>query len=149
MLAEDILPFPLNNRARFTMTAYYAPHFAALRRLFVAGGEAAFLASIARCQPWSAQGGKSNVFFAKTKDDRYVVKQLTRSEKQSILTLAPDYFKYINGVLTSGGRTCLSKIIGVYQVRVAGIQTKAGYYTVQYSRTIYSRPRSVCIQAIQ
>lgn len=113
MLAEDVPATLPSQRAKFAMTAYYAPQFAAVRRIFVRGGEAAYLASIARCRPWLAQGGKSNVFFAKTRDDRYVVKQLTRTEKQSILEFAPDYFRYM---MRTGGSTCLCKILGVYQV---------------------------------
>lgn len=75
-------------------TAYYAPQFAQLRRHCVVGGEAAFLASMARCRKWSSRGGKSSAFFAKTRDDRYVVKQLLKSEKQSFLEFAPVYFRW-------------------------------------------------------
>lgn len=113
MIAEDKAS---PSRARFHMTAYYAPHFAALRQLCVSGGEGEFLASVGRCVPWAAQGGKSNVFFAKTRDDRYIIKQLTKPEKQSVLEYAPDYFKYLSG-LTLGNQSSLAKIVGIYQVR--------------------------------
>ncbi len=53
------------------VVAYYAPQFAELRRRCVAGGEAAYLASLSRCRKWASRGGKSNVYFAKTRDDRY------------------------------------------------------------------------------
>lgn len=75
------------------MTAYYAPQFDALRELIVAGRQPVFLACLSRCKKWLSQGGKSNVYFAKTRDERYVVKQLTRSEKQSFLDFAPAYFR--------------------------------------------------------
>ena len=52
------------------MTVYFAPQFDELRQYYVAGGEQAFLASLTRCCKWSASGGKSSAFFAKTKDDR-------------------------------------------------------------------------------
>eukprot|EP00955_Chlamydomonas_euryale_P013829 149360-Chlamydomonas_euryale.AAC.1 len=52
-------------RARASVTAYFAPQFSELRRRVVADGEAAFLASLCRCSPWAAQGGKSNAYFAK------------------------------------------------------------------------------------
>ena len=115
MIAEDEAA---SVPARFQMTAYYAPHFAALRHLCINGGEEAYLASIGRCVPWSAQGGKSNVFFAKSMDDRYVVKQLTKSEKQSVLEYAPEYFKYVRANVGQGGRSCLAKIVGIYQVQL-------------------------------
>ena len=113
MIAEDKSSL---SRARFHMTAYYAPHFAALRELCIPGGESEFLASIGRCVPWAAQGGKSNVFFAKTRDDRYIIKQLTKPEKQSVLEYAPDYFKYLAG-LNIENQSSLAKIFGIYQVR--------------------------------
>lgn len=75
------------------VTAYYAPQFDALRKLIVEGGQLVFLACLSRCKKWVSQGGKSNVYFAKTRDERYVVKQLTRSEKQSFLDFAPAYFR--------------------------------------------------------
>jgi hypothetical protein len=115
MIAEDEAA---SVTARFQMTAYYAPHFAALRQLCVSGGEAAYLASIGRCVPWSAQGGKSNVFFAKSMDDRYVIKQLTKSEKQSVLEYAPEYFKYVSASVGEGGKSCLAKMVGIYQVQI-------------------------------
>ena len=80
-------------------TAYYAPQFAQLRRHCVVGGEGAFLASMARCRKWSSRGGKSSAFFAKTRDDRYVVKQLLKSEKQSFLEFAPVYFRWARPLL--------------------------------------------------
>ena len=55
---------------RLQVTAWFAPQFSELRRRFCEGGEEAFLASLARCRPWSAAGGKSRAYFAKTADDR-------------------------------------------------------------------------------
>ena len=124
MIAEDETSLPAT-RARFQMTAYYAPHFATLRKLCVAGGEESFLASMRRCVPWAAQGGKSNVFFAKTRDGRYIIKQLTKSEKQSVLEYAPDYFKHLENSLIGEGTSCLAKILGIYQVRQEGTHFSA------------------------
>ena len=52
------------------VVAYYAPQFAELRRRCVVSGEAAFLASMSRCRKWESRGGKSNAYFAKSRDDR-------------------------------------------------------------------------------
>lgn len=75
------------------VTAYYAPQFEALREMVVEGGALVFTACLSRCKKWLSRGGKSAVYFAKTQDERYVVKQLTRSEKQSFLDFAPAYFR--------------------------------------------------------
>ena len=80
------------------------------------GGEAAFLASMSRCRRWDTRGGKSNAYFAKTRDDRYIVKQLSKAEKASLLDYAPSYFEYL---LQRGAHTCLAKILGVFQVPTA------------------------------
>lgn len=77
------------------VTAYYAPQFEALREMAVEGGQPVFTACLSRCKKWLSRGGKSAVFFAKTRDERYVVKQLTRSEKQSFLDFAPAYFRSV------------------------------------------------------
>ena len=81
------------------VTAYYAPQFEALRSLVVEGGQPVFIACLSRCKKWLSRGGKSAVYFAKTRDERYVVKQLTRSEKQSFLDFAPAYFRYVQFTL--------------------------------------------------
>lgn len=47
---------------------------------------------------------------------RYIVKQLSKSERQSFLEFAPDYFRYVAATLARGQDTCLAKILGVFQV---------------------------------
>jgi hypothetical protein len=71
-------------RARFSVTAYFAPQFAELRRRCIAGGEAAYITSLCRCRKWASRGGKSNAYFAKTRDDRFIVKSLSKPEKVSV-----------------------------------------------------------------
>jgi len=116
MLTEDFTTGYPANRARLQMTAYYAPQFNALRRQCVAGGEHVFLASISRCTTWASQGGKSSAYFAKTRDDRFVIKQLSRSERQSLLGFAPAYFGYLSESMRLGRATALTRVLGVYQV---------------------------------
>lgn len=57
------------------------------------GDQGAFVASLCRCRTWQSSGGKSNAYFAKTRDDRFVVKQMSKVEKQSFLDFAPAYFR--------------------------------------------------------
>lgn len=42
------------------------------------GGEGAFVASMARCARWAQRGGKSNSYFAKTRDDRFIIKSMSK-----------------------------------------------------------------------
>ncbi|KZV43468.1 hypothetical protein F511_09911 [Dorcoceras hygrometricum] len=63
-------------RVKYAVTCYYAKRFEALRSI-CCPSETDFIRSLSRCKKWGAQGGKSNVFFAKTLDDRFIIKQVT------------------------------------------------------------------------
>lgn len=102
-------------KVKYTVTCYYAKRFEALRRT-CCPTELDFVRSLSRCKKWGAQGGKSNVFFAKTLDDRFVVKQVTKTELESFIKFAPAYFKYLSESINTGSPTCLAKILGIYQV---------------------------------
>ncbi|XP_042483722.1 1-phosphatidylinositol-3-phosphate 5-kinase FAB1B-like [Macadamia integrifolia] len=102
-------------RVKYTVTCYYAKRFEALRRI-CCPSELDFIRSLSHCKKWGAQGGKSNVFFAKTLDDRFIIKQVTKTELESFIKFAPEYFKYLSESIGSGCPTCLAKILGIYQV---------------------------------
>ncbi|CAA3013956.1 1-phosphatidylinositol-3-phosphate 5-kinase FAB1A-like [Olea europaea subsp. europaea] len=102
-------------KVKYSVTCYFAKQFEALRRT-CCPSELDFIRSLSRCKKWGAQGGKSNVFFAKTLDDRFIIKQVTKTELESFIKFAPDYFKYLSESLSTGCPTCLAKILGIYQV---------------------------------
>ncbi|XVF74230.1 hypothetical protein PTKIN_Ptkin13bG0093700 [Pterospermum kingtungense] len=103
------------DKVKYTVTCYYAKRFVALRRI-CCPSELDFIRSLSRCKKWGAQGGKSNVFFAKTLDDRFIIKQVTKTELESFIKFAPGYFKYFSESISSRSPTCLAKILGIYQV---------------------------------
>lgn len=107
-------PGPLG-KVKYSVTCYYAKRFEALRRISCPS-EIDFVRSLSRCKKWGAQGGKSNVFFAKTLDDRFIIKQVTKTELESFIKFAPEYFKYLSESIGTGSPTCLAKILGIYQV---------------------------------
>jgi len=102
-------------KARYNVTAYYAAQFNGLRQLLL-GGDDPFIASLCRSRKWDTNGGKSNAYFAKTLDDRFVVKQLSRTELSSFLEFGPAYFKYMASSLKNGAPVALAKLIGVFNV---------------------------------
>lgn len=106
-------------KVKYTVTCYYAKRFEALRRI-CCPSELDFLRSLCRCKKWGAQGGKSNVFFAKSLDDRFIIKQVTKTELESFIKFAPAYFKYLSESISSGSPTCLAKILGIFQVLSEG-----------------------------
>ncbi|KAA8532582.1 hypothetical protein F0562_032602 [Nyssa sinensis] len=104
-------------KVKFSVTCYFAKHFNALRKK-CCPSEVDFVRSLSRCRRWSAQGGKSNVYFAKSLDERFIIKQVTKTELESFEEFAPEYFKYLTDSLSSGCPTCLAKVLGIYQVTI-------------------------------
>lgn len=103
------------DKGRYSITCYYAKQFDVLRKM-CCPSEMDFIRSISRCKKWSAHGGKSNAYFAKTLDGRFIVKQVTRTELDSFEDFAAEYFKYLTESLKTGSPTCLAKVVGLYQV---------------------------------
>ncbi|KAF9592335.1 hypothetical protein IFM89_014261 [Coptis chinensis] len=104
-------------KVKFSVICYFARQFDALRKK-CCPDEVDFIRSLSRCSRWDAQGGKSNVYFAKSFDERFIIKQVTKTELDSFEEFAPEYFKYLTDSLSSGSPTCLAKVLGVYQVTV-------------------------------
>ncbi|KAH1122599.1 hypothetical protein J1N35_005759 [Gossypium stocksii] len=104
-------------KVKFSVTCYFAKQFDSLRRK-CCPSEVDFLRSLSRCKKWSAQGGKSNVYFAKTFDERFIIKQVQKTELESFDEFALEYFNYLTDSVSSGSPTCLAKILGIYQVSV-------------------------------
>ncbi|XP_039016949.1 1-phosphatidylinositol-3-phosphate 5-kinase FAB1A-like isoform X2 [Hibiscus syriacus] len=102
-------------KVKYSVTCYYAKRFESLRRT-CCPSEMDFVRSLSRCKKWGAQGGKSNVFFAKTLDDRFIIKQVTKTELESFIMFGPAYFKYLSDSINTRSPTCLAKILGIYQV---------------------------------
>ncbi|KAJ1258876.1 hypothetical protein BS78_10G109300 [Paspalum vaginatum] len=103
------------DKAKFSVTCYFAKQFDAIRRK-CCPDELDYIRSLSRCKRWSAQGGKSNAYFAKTLDDRFVIKQVTRTELDSFEDYAVEYFKYLTESVSSGSPTCFTKVLGLYQI---------------------------------
>ncbi|XP_020239345.1 putative 1-phosphatidylinositol-3-phosphate 5-kinase FAB1C [Cajanus cajan] len=129
-------------KVNFSVTCYFARQFESLRKK-CCPNEVDFVRSLSRCRRWSAQGGKSNVYFAKSLDERFIVKQVTKTELESFEEFAPQYFKYLMHALNTGGPTCLAKILGIYQVTVkypkGGKETKIDLMVMEnlfYKRNI-------------
>eukprot|EP00268_Persea_americana_P061300 TRINITY_DN7729_c0_g2_i2.p1 TRINITY_DN7729_c0_g2~~TRINITY_DN7729_c0_g2_i2.p1 ORF type:complete len:1458 (+),score=277.34 TRINITY_DN7729_c0_g2_i2:442-4374(+) len=113
----------LPGHSKYSVICIYAKQFYALRKR-CCPSELDYISSLSRSKKWDAQGGKSGVLFAKTLDDRFIVKQVKKTELNSFLMYAPEYFKHILHSLSSGSQTCLAKILGIYQVIIR--QSKSG-----------------------
>uniref|UniRef100_A0A804KDF4 1-phosphatidylinositol-3-phosphate 5-kinase n=1 Tax=Musa acuminata subsp. malaccensis TaxID=214687 RepID=A0A804KDF4_MUSAM len=106
----------VSGKSIFSVVCIYAKQFYKLRKKYCPS-ELSYICSLSRCKKWDAQGGKSKAFFAKSLDDRFIIKQIKRTELDSFLKFGPDYFKHVFHSVDSGSDTCLAKIMGVYQVQ--------------------------------
>jgi 1-phosphatidylinositol-3-phosphate 5-kinase len=66
--------YTLPEKLRIECTVFYATAFDSLRRRCAI--DRSILDSLARCEPWDAQGGKSKASFFMSGDKRYIVKEL-------------------------------------------------------------------------
>ncbi|KAH0875631.1 hypothetical protein HID58_072993, partial [Brassica napus] len=96
-------------KVKFSVTCYFAKQFDALRKT-CCPTEVDFVRSLSRCQRWCAQGGKSNVYFAKSLDERFIIKQVVKTELDSFEDFATEYFKYMKESL-SGKETKMDLMV--------------------------------------
>ncbi|KAL2324698.1 hypothetical protein Fmac_023756 [Flemingia macrophylla] len=102
-------------REKYSVICHYFKQFRELRnRCFPS--ELDFIASLSRCRNWDAKGGKSKSFFAKTLDDRFIIKEIKKTELESFLGFSSLYFKHMRESFEFGSQTCLAKVLGIYQV---------------------------------
>ncbi|KAG7452179.1 uncharacterized protein BT62DRAFT_926393 [Guyanagaster necrorhizus] len=95
-------------------TMLYPEQFDALRRTYDC--ERSMVESLARCVKWDASGGKSGSAFLKTRDDRFIAKELSRPELQTMETFAPAYFDYMSSAVSADRPTLLAKVFGCYKL---------------------------------
>lgn len=107
----------LPGKSKYSVLCLYAYQFRDLRSR-CCPSELDYIASLSRCRSWDAKGGKSKSFFAKTLDDRFIIKEIKKTEFESFAKFAPNYFTYMNECFDQGNQTCLAKILGIYQVGI-------------------------------
>jgi hypothetical protein len=110
------------NLCKFVCTTYWATQFHAVREAFLSSAsiskdatgdagigyqsgldiEQAYALSLSSAYSWAASGGKSGASFARTSDDRFVIKCISRTELQMFLDCAPAYFEYLSKAFFHG-----------------------------------------------
>ncbi|KAK8858596.1 hypothetical protein IAR55_002825 [Kwoniella newhampshirensis] len=93
---------------------FFAEQFAALRSACQC--EDSFVESLARCVQFDAAGGKSGSAFLKTKDDRFIAKEISRLEMDALTKFAPAYFEYTRKAFQGQRPTVLAKIYGFFKI---------------------------------
>ncbi|KAG6851365.1 hypothetical protein H0H93_005763 [Arthromyces matolae] len=115
-------------------TVLYPEQFDALRRTYDC--EKSMIESLSRCVKWNASGGKSGSAFLKTQgmsltctylihvlifdhvhpDDRFIAKELSKPELQTMETFAPAYFDYMSSAVSANRPTLLAKHFGCFKL---------------------------------
>ncbi|KAJ7508636.1 hypothetical protein B0H11DRAFT_2153074 [Mycena galericulata] len=116
-VASSKLPWAISFESgglTISCTVLYPEQFDALRRTYDC--EKSMIESLARCVKWDASGGKSGSAFLKTRDDRFIAKELSRPELQTMETFAPAYFDYMSSAVSANRPTLLAKIFGCYKL---------------------------------
>ncbi|KAG1149379.1 hypothetical protein G6F37_002529 [Rhizopus arrhizus] len=99
---------------KFFCKIFFSEQFDALRRN--CGCDESYIMSLANCIKWDSSGGKSGSAFLKTKDDRLLMKQMSKYELDAFLGFAPAYFQYMSEAFFSELPTALAKIFGFYSI---------------------------------
>ncbi|TDL28185.1 hypothetical protein BD410DRAFT_782156 [Rickenella mellea] len=116
-VASSKLPWAISFESgglTITCTILYPEQFDALRRTYDC--EKSLIESLARCVKWDATGGKSGSAFLKARDDRFIAKELSRAELETMETFGPAYFDYMSSAVTANRPTLLAKVFGCYKL---------------------------------
>ncbi|XP_065348560.1 1-phosphatidylinositol 3-phosphate 5-kinase isoform X2 [Cloeon dipterum] len=128
--AESTIDVRFNDHSTtFHCRIFLADQFSQLREIVCPDGEDSFIRSLAGCVQWAARGGKSGSTFSKTKDDRFVLKEMSQNEAQLFLEVAPHYLNYIRSCLECGQPTLLGKIVGAFRISSRGISSSTSNKT--------------------
>ncbi|CAH1099797.1 unnamed protein product [Psylliodes chrysocephalus] len=105
-----------DGNSNFFCRVYLAEKFAALRAAVLPMAEEGYIRSLSRSVQWNARGGKSGSNFSKTVDDRFILKEMSKSEVHLFLESSSNYFAYMSKCQTTKQLTLLGKILGIYQI---------------------------------
>ena len=103
------------DKATFTCTAFFPVQFHALR-LFCCGGDRPYMTSLARASKWSTTAGKSGSTFAKTRDDRFVLKFVKRQQLTTLLDITLSYCQHMAHHAYHQLPSFIVPILGAYEV---------------------------------
>ena len=104
---------------KYMCTAYWGLQFQAVRECFLKQAgvkiddtdddlrsdmdtEQSYIRSLSSAYSWNASGGKSGATFARTSDDRFVIKNISKTELQMFLECSSAYFEYLTKAFFHG-----------------------------------------------
>jgi hypothetical protein len=132
----------------FMVDIYFPLEFHALRTLYC-GGDVDIVQSLTQSTNWNASGGKSGSTFAKTNNNKFILKYVNLVEFQMMLETAQKYFNYTATSASASTPSSLVKILGLYTICLARKESKeksSKKYVVLMSNLFYGREH--CIEYV-
>ena len=125
---------------------YFPRQFEALRIAYCASYQD-FLLSISKSKDWkSVSGGKSKSKFLVTKDNKYALKIIKKDEFHMFISFALDYFKHVNKFLFHETPSVLTKILGIYKIKIKKENEKQKFYIILMENLFYGMIRNMNIK---
>lgn len=122
---------------------YCQEQFDSLRSLILknSDGQQQFRELLWSCIPWAAPGGKSGSTFLKTVNDQFILKEMSKLELQSFLSIADEYFNYVEASFKEDKPSLLSTIFGIYRIVYTNSNTNSSseYYFMVMRNLFYKR----------
>ncbi|TPX49379.1 hypothetical protein SeMB42_g02620 [Synchytrium endobioticum] len=113
---DDITGDADGSQLKFSCQVFYAEEFEELRA--ACGIDKLYVESLARCFKYDTSGGRSGMLFLKTRDTRFMIKQLSRAERDALEHFAPMYLEHMSRAATTKLPTTLAKIFGFYTIKI-------------------------------
>lgn len=104
-----------HGQRKYSVVCLYSEDFCDLRKRYCYS-ELDYIDSLSRCEQWHAKDEKNKSVFAKSIDDRFIIKEIKRIEYESFVKFGPEYFEYLKSSYELSNQTCLAKVLGIYQV---------------------------------
>lgn len=109
------IKYQLNEtNVKLSCKIFFAEQFDALREY--TDSHSMFIQSLSKCSNFESSGGKSGSRFMKSRDNRFLIKEISKPELDAFLKFAPTYFDYMAKAIFEKSPTLLSKIFGIYRV---------------------------------
>ena len=116
---------------------YYPKQFEALRLAYCATYNE-FILSISKSEKWTKiNGGKSKAIFYKSIDNKYIIKGIKKFEFKMFISSAKQYFYHNIKYLFHKMPSLLSKILGVYKIKIINKNNKEDKYYFILMENLY------------
>lgn len=124
-------------QTKISCKIFFSEQFDAIREQ--CGIENEYLQSLSRCIPWEGSGGKSGSSFMKTRNDRFILKEMSQPEFDAFVSIAPSYFEYTSQALFHELPSVLARIFGFYQIQIRNVNRQYKLYVMVMENLFYGQ----------